>query len=143
MINSVILVGRVTRDIELKKTQSDISVVTFSIAVNRQFPGESGEREADFISCVAWRHQADNIAKYVKKGYLLGIQGRLQTRQYESEQGMKYVTEVVCENVQFLEAKKESEYPTSDEQIKETYKHGNPTNKPKEIIGDDSDSLPF
>jgi single-strand DNA-binding protein len=109
MINQVVLVGRITKDVELKSTQSNIPVVTFTLAVNRQYSSESGEREADFIQCVTWRKQAENMAKFVHKGDLIGIQGRIQTRQYESEQGTKYITEVVCDNIQYLETKREEE----------------------------------
>lgn len=108
MINRVILVGRITKDPEVKMTQSNIAVVTFTLAVNRQFADQSGERQADFIQCVVWRKQAENLARFVKKGALLGVEGRIQTRQYEAENGMRYVTEVVCDSVQFLESKGES-----------------------------------
>lgn len=105
MMNRVILVGRITKDPEMKKTAQDIAVVNFTIAVNRNYTDSQGEKQADFISCVVWRKQAENVAKYVTKGMLLGIEGRIQTRQYESETGMKYITEVLCDSVQFLENK--------------------------------------
>ena len=105
MTNRVILVGRITKDPELKKTAQDISVINFTIAVNRNYTDQQGEKQADFISCVVWRRQAENVAKYVSKGMLLGVEGRIQTRQYESETGMKYITEVLCDSVQFLENK--------------------------------------
>lgn len=105
MMNRVILVGRITKDPEMKKTTQDIAVVNFTIAVNRNYTDTQGEKQADFISCVVWRKQAENVAKYVTKGMLLGIEGRIQTRQYESETGMKYITEVLCDSVQFLENK--------------------------------------
>ena len=104
-MNRVILVGRITKDPELKKTAQDIAVVNFTIAVNRNYTDQQGEKQADFISCVVWRRQAENVAKYVSKGMLLGVEGRIQTRQYESETGMKYITEVLCDSVQFLENK--------------------------------------
>lgn len=104
-MNRVILVGRITKDPELKKTAQDISVINFTIAVNRNYTDQQGEKQADFISCVVWRRQAENVAKYVSKGMLLGVEGRIQTRQYESETGMKYITEVLCDSVQFLENK--------------------------------------
>ena len=85
-----------------------MSVVSFTLAVNRQFQDQNGERQADFIQCVVWRKQADNVAKFVSKGALLGIEGRIQTRNYESETGVRYVTEVVCDSVQFLESKGDS-----------------------------------
>lgn len=105
MINRVILVGRITKDPEIKSTQSNIPVVTFTLAVNRQFSDQSGEKQADFIQCVVWRKQAENLARFVKKGALLGVEGRIQTRNYEAENGTRYVTEVVCDSVQFLESK--------------------------------------
>ena len=116
MMNRVILVGRITKDPEVKMTQSNIAVVTFTLAVNRQFADQSGERQADFIQCVVWRKQAENLARFVKKGALLGVEGRIQTRQYETENGMRYVTEVVCDSVQFLESKGETfEQPSREE----------------------------
>ncbi len=107
MMNRVILVGRITKDPEVKQTQSNIPVVSFTLAINRQFTDASGERQADFIQCVVWRKQAENLARFVKKGALLGVEGRLQSRQYETESGTRYVTEVVCDSVQFLESKGE------------------------------------
>ena len=131
MINRVILVGRITKDPEVKTTQSSIPVVTFTLAVNRQYSDTTGEKQADFIQCVVWRKQAENMAKYVHKGDLIGVDGRIQTRQYEGDSGMKYVTEVVADSIQFLETKGEQpNYPTSDEEIDETFKHGSPVNKP-------------
>jgi single-strand DNA-binding protein len=108
MMNRVILVGRITKDPEVKQTQSNIPVVSFTLAINRQFTDASGERQADFIQCVVWRKQAENLARFVKKGALLGVEGRLQSRQYEAENGTRYVTEVVCDSVQFLESKGET-----------------------------------
>lgn len=107
MMNRVILVGRITKDPEMKMTQSNIPVVTFTLAVNRQFTDQSGEKQADFIQCVVWRKQAENLARFVRKGALLGVEGRIQTRQYEADNGTRYVTEVVCDSVQFLESKGE------------------------------------
>ena len=106
MINSVCLVGRLTRDPELKYTGNNIAVASFSLAVNRNFKGANGEREADFINCVIWRQQAENLANWAKKGALIGITGRIQTRSYENQQGQRvYVTEVVAENFQMLESR--------------------------------------
>lgn len=105
MMNRVILVGRITKDPELKKTAQDIAVVNFTLAVNRNYTDQQGEKQADFISCVVWRKPAENVAKFVTKGMLLGVEGRIQTRQFESETGMKYITEVLCDSVQFLENK--------------------------------------
>ena len=106
MINNVVLVGRMTRDAELRYTPSNVAVATFSLAVNRNFKGANGERETDFINCVIWRQQAENLANWTKKGALIGITGRIQTRSYENQQGQRvYVTEVVAENFQMLESR--------------------------------------
>ena len=106
MINNVVLVGRLTRDAELKYTQSNIAVATFTLAVNRPFKNEAGEREADFINCVIWRQSAENLANWAKKGSLIGITGVIQTRTYDNQQGQRvYVTEVVASNFQLLESR--------------------------------------
>lgn len=106
MINRVVLVGRLTRDPELKYTTNGAAVASFTLAVNRQFTNSQGEREADFINCVIWRKAAENFAKLVHKGSLVGIDGRLQTRNYENKQGNRvYVTEVVVDNFSLLEAR--------------------------------------
>lgn len=107
MINRVTLTGHLTKDPELKVTQSGLSVVQFVIGVQRQFARKDGEREADFISCVAWRKTAENIAKYFRKGQLIGIDGRVQTRSYDDKNGQRvYVTEVVVDNFAFLSSQK-------------------------------------
>jgi len=106
MINRVVLVGRLTRDPELRQTQTGISVASFSLAVNRTFANQSGQREADFVPVVVWRKQAENVAQYVRKGALVGIEGRLQTRSYDAADGSKrFVMEVVADSVQFLESR--------------------------------------
>ena len=106
MINNVVLVGRLTRDPDLKYTSNGSAVATFNLAVNRNFTNASGEREADFPNCVIWRKPAENLAQYAKKGTLIGVVGRIQTRNYENNQGQRvYVTEVVCDNFQLLENK--------------------------------------
>lgn len=106
MINNVVLVGRMTRDAELRYTPSNQAVATFTLAVNRNFKNQNGEREADFINCVIWRQQAENLANWAKKGTLVGVTGRIQTRNYENQQGQRvYVTEVVADNFQILESR--------------------------------------
>lgn len=106
MINRVVLVGRLTRDPELRYTPSGVPVSSFTLAVNRTFTNQQGEREADFINCVVWRKTAENVANYLRKGSLVGVEGRIQTRSYENQEGRKvYVTEVVADSVQFLEPK--------------------------------------
>ena len=108
MINNTVLVGRMVRDAELRYTPNNQAVATFTLAVNRNFKSQNGEREADFINCVIWRQQAENLANWAKKGALIGITGRIQTRSYENQQGQRvYVTEVVAENFQLLESQKE------------------------------------
>lgn len=107
MLNRVVLVGRLTRDPDLRYTPNGIAVANFNIAVNRPFANEQGEREADFINGVVWRRQAENLAEYMSKGSLIGVDGRVQTRTYEGEDGKTvYVTEVVADSIQFLESKK-------------------------------------
>lgn len=107
MINRTVLVGRLTKDPELRYTSSNIAYTRFTVAVNRTFSGPSGEREADFIQCVAWRRQAENVAKFVHKGSLVGIEGRIQTGSYDDKETGKrvYTTDIVCDSVQFLEPK--------------------------------------
>jgi len=109
MLNRVVLVGRLTRDPELRYTPSGLAVAAFTLAVNRNFSNQQGERETDFINCVVWRKQAENVANYLHKGSLVGVDGRIQTRNYEGNDGKRvYVTEVLVESVQFLESKKQN-----------------------------------
>lgn len=109
MINNVVLIGRLTRDVELRYTPSNQAVATFTLAVNRNFKNQDGEREADFINCVMWRQQAENLANWTKKGALIGVTGRIQTRNYENQQGQRvYVTEVIADSFQVLENKKDN-----------------------------------
>ena len=110
MINNVTLVGRLTKDVELKYTPSNVANVSFTLAVNRTFKNANGEREADFINCVIWRQAAENFANWAKKGALIGITGRIQTRNYENAQGQRvYVTEVIAENFQMLESRNQQQ----------------------------------
>ena len=110
MINRVVLVGRMTRDPELRRTQAGDAVTSFTLAVNRNFTSRDGQQQADFINCVVWRKPAENVERYCSKGSLVGIEGRIQTRNYDNSQGQKvYVTEVVCDSVQFLESKGSSQ----------------------------------
>ena len=109
MINRVVLVGRLTRDPELKYTTNGIANLRFSIAVNRTFTSQNGERQADFINCVAWRGQAENMAKFLRKGSLIGVEGRIETGSYQAQDGTtRYTTDVVCDSVQFLEPRSAS-----------------------------------
>lgn len=105
-MNNVSLVGRLTKDVEIKYTGSQTAVATGTLAVNRQFKNANGEREVDFINFVAWRKTAENLANWAKKGALIGITGRIQTRSYDNQQGQRvYVTEVVAESFQLLESR--------------------------------------
>ncbi len=108
MLNSVVLIGRLTKDPELRYTQSGQAVATFTLAVDRGYQNQQGQKETDFINIVTWSKQAENVANYMKKGRLVAVEGRIQTRNYENNEGKKvYVTEVVAENVKFLESAKE------------------------------------
>ncbi len=105
-MNKVILIGRLTKDPELRYTSSNRPVTQITVAVNRTFANQNGEREADFINVVIWDKQAENVAKYLTKGRLVAVEGRIQTRNYDNNEGKKvYVTEVVALSVQFLESK--------------------------------------
>ena len=107
MINNCTLVGRLVADPNLRYTSSGTGVATFTLAVNRNFTSADGTREVDFINCVIWRKPAETLANYARKGTLLGVTGRIQTRSYDNQQGQRvYVTEVVADNFQLLESKK-------------------------------------
>lgn len=106
MLNRVVLVGRLTKDPEYRVTPSGVSVASFTLAVNRNFKNAEGENQADFINCVVFRKQAENVNNFLSKGSLAGIDGRLQSRSYDNQQGQRvFVTEVICYSVQFLEPK--------------------------------------
>ncbi|HIW72420.1 MAG TPA: single-stranded DNA-binding protein [Candidatus Levilactobacillus faecigallinarum] len=109
MINRATLTGRLTKDIDLKYTQSGTAVATFTLAVERRFKNQNNERETDFIQCVIWQKSAETFSQYMHKGSLVGIEGRIQTRNYENQQGQRvYVTEVIVENFSFLESKQDN-----------------------------------
>lgn len=104
MINNAVIVGRLTKDPELRYTQSHIANASFTLACNRNFKNVEGGYDADFINCMMWREQAERFANWAHKGQLVGIVGRIQTRNYENQQGQRvYVTEVVAETFQILE----------------------------------------
>ena len=141
MINNVTLVGRLTKDVELKYTPANQAVAQFTLAVNRTFKNANGERESDFINCVIWRKSAENFANFAKKGALIGITGRIQTRNFENQQGQRvYVTEVIAENFQMLESRNQQhgQQQATQQQVKQPdpFAGGAPT-----IMNDDS--LPF
>lgn len=143
MLNNVSLVGRLTKDVDLRYTPSNVAVATFTLAVNRTFKNENGEREADFINCVMWRQQAENLANWAKKGALIGVTGRIQTRSYDNQQGQRvYVTEVVAETFQLLESKgqqgNQSQQRPAQQQAPDFSRNAN--GNPLDISDDD---LPF
>jgi single-strand DNA-binding protein len=139
MMNRVVLVGRLTKDPDLKYTPNGVPVATFTLAVNRPF-NTNGEQEADFINVVVWRKPAENAANFLKKGSLAGVDGRIQTRNYEGQDGKRvYVTEVQAESVQFLEPKGEKK---QQEEAPQTKVSEDPFQGNGSIDIDDSD-LPF
>lgn len=143
MLNNVVLVGRMTKDAELRYTPQNQAVATFNLAVNRNFKNANGEREADFINCVIWRQQAENLANWAKKGVLIGITGRIQTRSYENQQGQRvYVTEVIADNFQLLESRNQSQDKdqTNSNEVPDFSRNSNLNGNPMDISDDD---LPF
>ncbi len=105
MINKVILTGRIANDLELKYTSSNIPFVRITLAVNRTYQNQNGEREADFIYCTAWRNQAENLCKFMRKGSLIGLEGRLQVNQFQQDGQNRYSTDVVADQITFLESR--------------------------------------
>ena len=145
-MNKVFLIGRLTKDPELRYTGSNTAVATFTLAVNRNFSNQQGEREADFINVVVWRKQAENVKNYLTQGSQAAVDGRIQTRSYDDNNGQKrYVTEVVADNVEFLGSKNSSNNSnntnssTGDSKDPSPYDFGDGT-EPK---GTDIDSNPF
>ena len=126
-MNKVCLTGRITKNIELKYNQNNVAITSFTLAVTRKFKNQNGEYESDFINCIAYKSTAELLSKYVKKGDLLGIEGRIQTRNYEDKDGKRvYVTEVIVDSIDFLQSRK-------DESKQETTK----TENTKQKLSDD------
>lgn len=143
MINNVTLVGRLTKDVELKYTPSNVANVSFTLAVNRTFKNANGEREADFINCVIWRQSAENFANFAKKGALIGITGRIQTRNYENQQGQRvYITEVIAENFQMLESRNQQQGQQQGQATQQQAKQPDPFSGGTPMSLNDDD-LPF
>ena len=108
MLNRVILIGRLTKDPELRYTPAGVAVTQFTLAVDRPFTSQGGEREADFIPVVTWRQLAETCANYLRKGRLTAVEGRIQVRNYENNEGKRvYVTEIIADNVRFLESNRD------------------------------------
>lgn len=161
MLNRVVLTGRLTKDPELRVTQSGTQVCKFTLAVNRTFTNAQGERQADFINCIAFSKTAENVNNYLHKGSLTGVDGRLQTRSYDNKEGQRvFVTEVVCDNIQFLESKssENNQADYSNNQQQQQYSQptqtnqyqqkqppigGNPFNNANGPIDISDDDLPF
>lgn len=144
MINRVILVGRLTKDPEYRQTPNGVSVATFTLAVNRPFTNSQGEREADFINVVVFRKQAENVSKYLSKGSLAGVDGRIQSRNYENNEGRRvFVTEVVADNVQFLEPKNNNQQNNQSQQQGQASAGNNPFGNDNGINDIDDSTLPF
>jgi single-strand DNA-binding protein len=116
-MNRVELIGRITRDPELRYTSSNIATTRFTLAVNRPFQGQNGEQGTDFINVVVWRKQAENVSKYVSKGSLVAVEGRIQTGSYERDGQRVYTTDVVADSVQFLETKAQSQNRGGDADV--------------------------
>ena len=137
-MNKAILIGRLTKEAELKQLSNGFSVATFTVAITRPYTNQEGEKESDFINCVSYGKQAENIAKYVGRGNLIGVDGRIQTRSYSAQDGTKrYVTEVICNNVVFLETKpKEKAYDDYS-----PYDFPNP--RYNDIPNEEDEDLPF
>lgn len=143
MINNVTLVGRLTKDPDLRYTQSGTTVGQFTLAVNRNFTNQQGDREADFINCVIWRKAAESFANYARKGTLIGLTGRIQTRNYDNQQGQRvYVTEIVVENFQLLESKEVNEQRRSSKPEQATFDK-QATDKPDPLVPFSKDVSPI
>lgn len=110
MLSQTIIIGRTTKEPEIRQTQSGVAVATFTIAVDRNFKNQNGEKETDFFSIICWRGLAETIGKYLGKGRLVAVSGRLQNRSYEAKDGTKrYITEIVASEVQFLDRAKDAQ----------------------------------
>lgn len=152
MMNRMVLVGRLTKDPTLRYTPNGVPVATFTLAVNRNFSNSQGEQQADFINIVVWRKPAENVANFLKKGSLAGVDGRIQTRNYDGQDGKKvYVTEIVAESVQFLEPRgQNNESNTNTQQRQNNSNRGSytrvdddPFANGGQTIDISSDDLPF
>lgn len=156
MINNVVVTGRLTRAVDLRYTSNGTAFASFTLAVDRPFKNQNGEKETDFINCVMWRKPAENLANYTNKGSLIGVEGRIQTRNYEGGQGQRvYVTEVLAERFTFLESSKTTNNDVYDNgvvNIREMNKNQNsngnfvnsdPFTSNGDVFGVNDDDLPF
>lgn len=149
-MNKIMLIGRLTKDPELRYTQSGSAVTSFTLAVNRRFQNQNGEREADFINCVAWQKSGEFVANYFKKGQLMALEGRLQVRSYDGNDGQRrWVTEVIAEQIEFVGPKDSSnagggrqDYQNTNSGFAPSANTGGGLGLGEEIVFDDND-LPF
>lgn len=150
-MNTVIIIGRLVADPEIKTTTNGVSVASFNLAVNRNFKNAQGEREADFPRCIAFRKTAELIGQYLSKGSKVAVNGRIQTRSYDNQQGQKvYVTEVVVNEVEFLDSKQDNQQqnqqPTYQQPTQPSYQYQQPKYPPQDtqpVIDISEDDLPF
>ena len=143
-MNKVILIGRLTRNPELRYTGSNTPVATFSLAVNRSFTNQNGEREADFINCVVWRKLAETAKNYLSQGSQVAVEGRIQTRKYQNDKGEnKYITEILVENVEFLESKSKRKENVVNEQLEPVSRKSEISNSQEEFAYTDEEGYPF
>ncbi|MFS8215591.1 single-stranded DNA-binding protein [Paenibacillus polymyxa] len=141
MLNRVILIGRLTKEPELRYTPSGVATCSFTLAVDRPFTSQGGEREADFLPIVTWRQLAETCANYLKKGRLTAVEGRVQVRNYENNEGKRvYVTEIVADNVRFLESSKND---SGDRQQPSTRNNNDPFSDDGKPIYIADEDLPF
>ncbi|EGQ3198847.1 single-stranded DNA-binding protein [Staphylococcus pseudintermedius] len=145
MLNRTVLVGRLTKDPDFRTTPSGVEVATFTLAVNRNFKSKDVEQQADFINCVVFKKQAENVKNYLSKGSLAGVDGRLQSRSYENQEGRRvYVTEVICDSVQFLEPKSNNQSNNQPQQQRgQAPAQDNPFAIANGPIDIDDDDMPF
>ena len=146
-MNKTILIGRLTKNPEIRYTSNNVPCCIFTLAVSRDYTNQEGQREADFINIQVWKNQAENCSKYLTKGSLIGLLGRIQTRSYDNEKGEKrYVNEVVADNVQFLDTKKDGQATEteSDTQVPQTDPYADMGNQVKaDFTYDDDPNVPW
>jgi len=143
-MNKVLLIGRLAKDVELRYTQSGTAVASFTLAVNRKFSNQNGEHEADFVNCVAWQRTAEFVANYFKKGQQMALEGRLQVRSYDGNDGQRrWVTEVVADQVEFVGSKQENgQQSQPNNNANNNANNNSGLGLGEEIVFDDND-LPF
>ena len=147
-MNKVILIGRLARDPEMRTTISGSNVTRFTLAVTRTYQDQNGERGADFINCVAWRKQAENIAKYCTKGTQVAVEGRIQTGSYDAQDGSKrYTTDIICDNVTFLGSRNSDANSAGNNDVEHSMPTSDISEDPFKDFGEEialsDDDLPF